>query len=300
MLTEIKTLDDIVASYGGQEFEVYVKIRGTKLYYAEGKLWKGIRKPITRIDRLISDTYTMLESLLPLDLPEKSYYVYNKDVNKIFSESFIPNWVNMFLAVEPVNLIVTDELKGMSIDAFIDAYVTSLDIFDIIESLIFKQGNKPVFKLKVNEFPVERLPKFYMEIIGYNFFSGDLEEIHKFYNSPEDMLLSVANQLIIRRYNENIDIDIEMVPYKYMKVYNIGSKMHGMNNSIVIDMINNNKNLYYVYVLIILILTSKNFDSYFRDPGILKNIAAYREIIKEAGTPPLGMITFDAFNICKV
>ena len=263
----------------GKEFRIVVKPFGTGIFWTGQQMLKKSKKKIAIMDMLMSDLYSGARYFLNDKVPA-GYYTYNAEVNKMISDTFE---VERMLYL-PIQTIILDEafIKLMRMN-HVNNILSRLGFTEhkkVIHSLLFKplDSNRVSFKHTIKKYPNHDIPGYIVKMLGYKFFYSRMEVINTFMEK-ENALLSITNQIFAAKVTPDLDISTKMVVSSNMSVRDPIGKLDFLKNRYVINIITENKHLYYVYISLMHILSNRKYDEFITDTKVKDNIAHYREVI---------------------
>lgn len=298
----IKNLLDLERGNTGKIFDIYIKPFGNRIY-SDGTILKKTKSyNITKLDRLLSDLYTIPESYV-----EKSgilpvgYYTYNHDTKKIISENEVLNHSGSVIHIAPIMNYTFDnglyKLARMNhVNSILSAVgYDQMEHKSLIKSLIFKYNEKPVFKIKIRDGKKLTIEAPLLKMMANMFFYGNPVQIQNVFNDRVDAIVSITNQIFNAKYNRDIDIDSKMHIYPHMQIQDINSKISMLQNKRTQELLHNNPMSYYLYMILLILIVDKGCDNHIEDTGILCNLKHYRDKIASKPT----MLSFEKFESCQ-
>lgn len=292
MIPEFTTIDQKLIL--DKELTVHVKAIGSKVFWDGKVLTKKPKVPILTIDKLLSDIYTNAAGHFD-DSVLYGYYIYNNDTDTLISGKSLekPNFICLKSNRKRMDMQFLKTMKMNHVNSILSD-IGMLNHKKIISSIIFKENAKPVFKYVIKKPSTPDVPSYLVKMLGYKFFNSRIKAINTF-TSRHDALLSIANQIFIHKLNADLSISSKMVFDPNIKIKSIPDKLSLLGNTIVVNLINENNNLYYVYISLIHMLSNMKYDEFITDQSVKANITHYRELIDGKQT----LLSFKEFNSCR-
>lgn len=262
----------------GKEYSVVFKPLGSCVVWDGVKLLKKSGTRISKLDRLISNNFDFNESIFDSCVPP-GYYYYNHSEDKIVSDT---NDVDGFVYLKPSKLSVDDGIlrliKMNHVNSLLSMFDTNNDK-KYIKSILFKDHKKIIYSHQVKKDQNYKIPNHVITMLGYKFFFSKNTDVTNACGEYQDALVSVCNQVFFSRLSDDILVD-----HRFGIIdsgINVDDKLKHINSQTIKDIILKNKNLYYVYISVLQILSNKKYDSYITDRSVLDNLEYYRSICRK-------------------